>query len=192
MIENNEIDSSYFWHNQPDYNIKDNRIHIETSPDTDFWQKTHYNFERDNGHCLLTKVKNDFSITARTEFYPKKQYDQCGIIIRANSENWIKASIEFETENHSRLGSVVTNIGYSDWATIDIDSKINSMWYRMQSRHKDILIEYSNDGILWKQLRITHLLGKITELNAGIYACSPLDSHFKAIFDNIVLEESNW
>jgi len=192
MIENNKINSNYFWYNQPKYDVKNNRIHIVTSPNTDFWQKTHYNFERDNGHCLLTKVKNDFSISVRTEFFPEKQYDQCGLIIRIDSENWVKTSIEFETENHSRLGSVVTNFCYSDWATIDINSKINEMWYRIQSKQKDILIEYSNDGILWKQLRITHLHNKFHELDVGIYACSPMNSCFEAIFDNFILKESHW
>ncbi|WP_397312917.1 DUF1349 domain-containing protein, partial [Paenibacillus elgii] len=31
-----------------------------------------------------------------------------------------KASIEYENEEYQRLGSVVTNHGFSDWATTDI------------------------------------------------------------------------
>jgi len=87
---------------------------------------TLYYYRRDNGHCLFTKIENDFSITVRTEFYPQKQYDQCGLIIYFNSENRIKTAIKYETENHSSLGSVVTNFGFSDWATIDINSKTYS------------------------------------------------------------------
>ena len=30
--------------------------------------------------------------------------------------------IEYENEQYQRLGSVVTNRGYSDWATTDIDA----------------------------------------------------------------------
>lgn len=190
MIKDNRINENYFWHNEPAFEIKNSRLHIITSPDTDFWQRTHYNFQRDNGHCLLTKIEKDFSVTVRTEFYPRKQYDQCGLIIRVDSQNWIKTSIEYETKEHSRLGSVVTNLGYSDWATIDIDSEKNSMWYRIQSRQNDIFIEYSDDGLNWKQLRITHLLCDFKELYAGIYACSPMDSSFEAIFDNYALEDS--
>ncbi|WP_245662995.1 DUF1349 domain-containing protein [Endozoicomonas arenosclerae] len=40
--------------------------------------------------------------------------------IYLDSENWFKASIEYENQDYSRLGSVVTNFGYSDWATTDI------------------------------------------------------------------------
>ena len=40
MIDkNNKIDQSYFWLNQPIYEIKNHRLYISTSPDTDFWQK---------------------------------------------------------------------------------------------------------------------------------------------------------
>lgn len=192
MITNNKIHENYFWHNKPMFDVKNNRLYIITSPDTDFWQKTHYNFQRDNGHCLLTKTKKDFSVTVRTEFNAQKQYDQCGLIIRIDSQNWIKTSIEYETKIHSRLGSVVTNLGYSDWATIDIHSEISSMWYRIQSKQKDILIEYSDDGSIWKQLRIAHLLCNYQEIDVGIYACSPMDSSFEAIFDNFILEDSHW
>ncbi|MCA9459797.1 MAG: DUF1349 domain-containing protein [Nanoarchaeota archaeon] len=192
MITDGKISNNYFWFNEPTFEVSNNRLFIITSPNTDFWQKTHYNFQRDNGHCLLTKIRNNFSITVKTEFYPQKQYDQCGLIIRINSENWVKASIEYETENHSRLGSVVTNFGFSDWATIDINSKINSMWYRIQSKQNDILIEFSDDGKTWKQLRITHLQSKYEELDIGIYACSPMNSSFKSIFDNFIIEDSHW
>lgn len=138
MIKNSKISENYLWYNEPSFTIQNDRLHIITSPDTDFWQRTHYGFQRDNGHCLLTKVNRDFALTVRTEFYHKNQYDQCGLMIRIDAENWIKASVEYETETHSRLGSVVTNLGYSDWSTIDINSKINCMWYRIQSKQNDL------------------------------------------------------
>jgi uncharacterized protein len=191
MIKDNKINASYFWFNRPNFQIENNRLHIFTSPYTDFWQKTHYNFERDNGHCLLTSVNCDFSITVRTEYFPKNQYDQCGLIIRNDSENWIKVSLEYENEIHSGLGSVVTNLGYSDWAMINIISKINLMWYRIHSNKGDFLIEFSEDGIAWKQHRISHLYSYFNELTVGIYACSPMECSFEAIFDNLILENSN-
>jgi len=192
MIIDDKICENYFWFNKPQFEIKNEKLVIKTSPDTDFWQNTHYNFQRDNGHCLLTTVDKDFSITVRTEFSPEKQYDQCGLMIRIDAQNWIKASVEFETKTHSRLGSVVTNLGFSDWATIDINSEINSMWYRIQSKQKDILIEYSTDGMDWKQLRIAHLHSDYKAIHVGIYACSPMNSSFEAKFDHFCLEESRW
>jgi len=190
--KNNKISQGYFWFNEPAYEIKNKMLYISTSPETDFWQKTHYDFEKDNGHCLLIKVKDDFSISVKTSFIPKNQYDQCGLIVRIDSENWIKTFTEYEAENFSRLGSVVTNSGYSDWATIDINTKIDTMWYRIQSSKNDFLIEFSEDGISWKQLRVTHLHNKFNELSVGIFACSPKDGTFDAVFDNYILDKSGW
>ncbi|AOP33540.1 hypothetical protein A0128_06580 [Leptospira tipperaryensis] len=186
------LDSDYFWKNSPKFEIKNHRLFFKTSPDTDFWQKTHYGFRRDNGHCLLKNITADFSLSVRTEFYPKKQYDQCGLIVRIDSENWIKTSIEYETSDHSRLGSVVTNLGYSDWATLDIHSKINTMWYRIQNKENDFLLEYSENGMNWKQLRMAHLLLNSRPLAVGIYACSPMESSFECVFDHFELGDSEW
>jgi regulation of enolase protein 1 (concanavalin A-like superfamily) len=189
MIENNKIQTGFSWLNQPEHSITDNKLRIKTSPDTDFWQRTHYGFQRDNGHCLIMSVKGDFSMTVRTEFYPNEQYDQCGLIVRNNAENWIKTSTEYENPGHSRLGSVVTNSGYSDWATIDSYSQIHEMWYRIRSENNDFTIEYSHNGTTWHQLRMTHLLQPFNELQVGIYACSPKKSSFEAIFNQFELGE---
>ncbi len=186
------FNKSYKWLNPPLSEEDNGKLIIFTSPGTDLWQRTHYGFQKDNGHCYVTKVSFDFSVTVKTESYPGNRYDQCGLIVRKDSDNWIKASMEYEDENHYRLGSVVTNKGFSDWATLDIKKKTVVMWYRIQSNENDFLIEYSYEGYVWNQLRITHLLSHFSELEVGIYACSPMDSSFKAIFDNYKLENSNW
>lgn len=183
---------NFFWLNEPESRISGDRIEILTSPGTDFWQRTHYGFQRDNGHCFLTGISEDFSLSVRTVYHPQKQYDQCGLIVRIDNENWLKTSTEFETPNHSRLGSVVTNTGWSDWATIDLEGSPKEMHYRIQSRGRDFLIEYSPDGTVWKQLRIAHLHKTDGKILAGIYACSPMDSRFPAEFDRLCLEGSRW
>jgi len=63
-----------------------------------------------------------------------------------DSENWLKASVEFENSRFQHLGSVVTNNGYSDWATTEIDANLKSMWYRFSRREDDYCIECSEDG----------------------------------------------
>jgi len=192
MINNNQISENFHWFNKPKFSIDNNKLIIYSSPDTDFWQSTHYGFKRDNGHCLFTKVQKNFSISVRTEFEPKKQYDQCGLMVRLDSENWIKMSTEYETEKLSRLGSVVTNLGFSDWATIDIKSLLKEMWYRIQNKGNDFFLEFSADGERWHQMRITHLQKAFRRISVGVYSCSPLDSSFAAVFDNFNLGDSQW
>jgi hypothetical protein len=109
-----------------------------------------------------------------------------------DSQNWLKASIEYENENYQHLGSVVTNHGYSDWATTVIDACIKSMWYRLSRREDDFCIECSQDGIHFSQMRVCHMSEAIGQVQFGIYACSPEDSSFKATFTNLHLTPCQW
>lgn len=89
-------------------------VEIVTEPHTDLWQRTYYGFQNDNAPVLQIRTKEPyFSFTVRTEFHSKRRFDQCGIALYLDSENWLKASIEYENERFQRLGSVVTNHGYS-------------------------------------------------------------------------------
>lgn len=121
------------WTREPQsYDIKEDKIEMITKPYTDLWQRTYYHFRNDNAPVLQMKTKEKyFSFVVKTEFESHQRFDQCGIVMYLDSENWLKASIEYENEEFQRLGSVVTNNGYSDWATTSISASIQSMWYRL-------------------------------------------------------------
>jgi regulation of enolase protein 1 (concanavalin A-like superfamily) len=175
--------SKLTWLNKPEkFEITGRRITIATEPQTDFWQKTYYGFSNDNGHALTQPVSENFTFIVKTSFEYKNLYDQCGVVIYQDSDNWFKGSFEYENKHYSRLGSVVTNLGYSDWATTDISSDIHEMWYRLSRSGQDFLIENSSDGAIYKQMRIFHMNKAIETANIGIYACSPLKSSFDAVF----------
>ena len=103
-----------------DYLVSACEVRITTEPRTDFWQRSYYGFRNDNAPALLLESTDNFTFTTKVEFKYQKLFDQCGVIIYLDSENWFKASIEYENKAFSRLGSVVTNFGHSDWATSDI------------------------------------------------------------------------
>ena len=190
-----KIDASkLFWIRQPEnFLITDNKIEIITLPNTDLWQRTYYGFQNDNAHVLLTATNEKyFSFVVKTEFDSKTRFDQCGIVIYLDSENWLKASVEYENNSFQRLGSVVTNYGYSDWATTDIPADIKSVWYRLSRRESDYLIEFSYNGIDFKQMRICHLAKGAQTINFGIYACSPEQSSFKATFTQMEITDCVW
>ncbi|TXK68918.1 DUF1349 domain-containing protein [Paenibacillus sp. N3.4] len=182
----------FYWVNEPQsYTYDSNKIlTIQTEPQTDFWQKTSYGFQRDNGHSFLTKVDHDFTLTAYFEFTPKMTYDQCGLLVRLDEENWIKVSTEFENAEFSRMGSVVTNMGYSDWASTDISSNMTAIFYQIRKRGQDFLMEYSYDGQIWSQMRIAHLHIDAKVLSVGVYACSPGDSSFTCRISQITIGEN--
>ena len=173
--------------------VTDEKIEIVTVPHTDLWQRTYYHFRNDNAPVLQMKTKEKFfSFVVKTEFESHHRYDQCGIVLYLNSDNWLKASIEYENEEFQHLGSVVTNHGYSDWATTEIPGNVRSMWYRLSRREDDFRIECSDDGIRFRQMRVCHLFEAADEIAFGIYACSPEDSTFKATFTHMEITECQW
>lgn len=183
-----------FWIREADRSdVTDDRITIYTQPKTDLWQRTYYGFQNDSAPVLQMKTSEKyFSFIVKTEFDSKARFDQCGIVVYLDSENWMKASIEYENEQYQRLGSVVTNRGYSDWATTDIDASVKSMWYRLSRRESDYCIECSTDGTTFQQMRICHLWEGNEEISFGIYACSPEGGSFQAKFTNMQITECMW
>jgi regulation of enolase protein 1 (concanavalin A-like superfamily) len=186
------IPEPFYWFNEPARYEVGAGLEILTDAETDFWQNTHYGFRRDNGHCLFVRRAGDFALATHVEFRPRNQYDQCGLMVRADANNWIKLSTEFESETCSRLGSVVTNLGFSDWATQDISSDRRAMWYRISRSGSDFLLQASFDGQDYQQLRITHLHRAPDELEVGVYACSPLGRDFWCRFDRVEVSASTW
>ncbi len=186
------LPAGFFWFHEPSTYHLGAGLKIVTDANTDFWQKTHYGFQHDDGHALLTNVTGDFCLKTHVEFQPQQQYDQCGLLVRMDEHNWIKVSTEFEDAQHSRLGSVVTNLGYSDWATQDISSTHRALWYRISRNGADFLLESSFDGQQWSQLRITHLHQPLAQLQIGVYACSPLGKEFWCKFNLLEIAENRW
>ena len=191
-----KIDLTKFeWLREPkSYNIKDDVIEVITKPYTDLWQRTYYHFRNDNAPIFQMETEEKyFSFIVKTDFQEScHRFDQCGIVMYLDSENWLKASVEYENEEYQHLGSVVTDQGYSDWATTVIDSSVKSMWYRFSRRDDDYCVECSTDGMEFCQMRICHMHRGKGKIRFGIYACSPEDSSFRAVFSNMQLTECQW
>ena len=189
MIENMK------WTREPRCSsVLPDRIEITTEPHTDLWQRTYYHFRNDNAPVLQMETDEKyFSFLVRTDFADSHhRFDQCGIVMYLDSENWLKASVEFENDLFQHLGSVVTNHGYSDWATTAIPTDVKTMWYRFSRREDDYCIECSPDGRHFSQMRICHMWEGSGTIHFGIYACSPEDSSFKAVFSDLTVTECAW
>ena len=173
--------------------VTDGRVEVVTKPHTDLWQRTYYHFRNDNAPVFQMETEERyFSFTVKTAFDSHHRFDQCGVVLYLDSDNWLKASIEYENERFQHLGSVVTNLGYSDWATTEIPADIRSMWYRLSRREDDYCIECSPDGVRFSQMRICHMHRGGGRIRFGIYACSPEDSSFRATFTDFALTECKW
>ena len=187
--------TKFCWTREPESCVVlEDRVEIVTKAHTDLWQRTYYHFQNDNAPVFQMETEEEyFSFVVKTEFEESHhRFDQCGIVMYLDSENWLKGSIEYENEEYQHLGSVVTNHGYSDWATTQIDAGVKSMWYRFSRRQDDYCIEWSVDGVRFQQMRICHMQEGKGTICFGIYACSPEDSSFKAVFSHMQMTECQW
>ncbi|MBQ6757247.1 MAG: DUF1349 domain-containing protein [Oscillospiraceae bacterium] len=183
------------WERHPrEYKADGGRLEVVTAPHTDLWQRTYYHFRNDNAPVFQMETEEKFfSFIVKCDFTESRQrFDQCGVVLYLDSENWLKASVEYENERFRHLGSVVTNHGYSDWATTAVPASVNTMWYRLSRREDDYCIECSYDGAEFTQMRVCHLWEGGGKIRFGVYACSPEESSFKAVFTDFALTECAW
>jgi regulation of enolase protein 1 (concanavalin A-like superfamily) len=160
-------------------------LQVRTDSYTDFWRRTHSGNEADNGHFLWTSVASDFVMIGRVRSAVQHQYDQAGLMVRVDPENWIKTSVEMEPGDNNRLGAVVTTAGYSDWSTQDVPSDRVEFWFRVRRERETYTVESSQDGYAWTQIRQAHLAGRAVQ--CGVYACSPNEGGCEAVFDQFLV-----
>jgi regulation of enolase protein 1 (concanavalin A-like superfamily) len=164
---------------------------VRTAAATDFWQGTHYGFRVDNGHLLAAGLSGDFRLETLVHGTPLHQYDQAGLMVRLSPQCWLKTSVEFEPGEPSRLGAVVTNVGWSDWSTQSIDPEAGrQVAFRITRRGADYLVEAAlGQGAGWSQIRLARLNDDTGgEVTAGLYACSPKEAGFAAAFRYLRVE----
>jgi regulation of enolase protein 1 (concanavalin A-like superfamily) len=184
------LDPRLKWFCKPDkFSLEGLGLTIWPDAKTDFWQRTHYGFQNDNGHFLYAEMESDFEMTTKVRFAPMHQYDQAGLMVRISSDFWIKTSIEFEPDEPNRLGAVVTRHGYSDWSTQDIAKNILEYQLRIRQEGEDYIVDYrQSDMEGWTQLRVAHLENEEqAAVQCGLYACSPVEAGCEAQFEYLHL-----
>ena len=183
-FQREQFNEKLYWHHEPtNWHLKDEQLRISPDANTDFWQKTHYGFQADNGHFLYSKVKEDFLMETHVQCEFRHQYDQAGLMVRLSDQCWIKTSVEFEPDESNKLGVVVTNHGYSDWSTQDVEDSFTDFKLRVIRKGSSYKVQYyHSNSNEWVQLRMFHLFDESIVI-AGIYCCSPKKAPFTAKFN---------
>ncbi len=96
---------------------------------------------------MYYEVNGDFRLTTKVNSEPVNRYDQAGLMVRFSSNSWLKTSVEYIPDGHSKLGVVVTNQGYSDWSSQEFLEEQNSLYYRITRREDNYYVDYSLDGL---------------------------------------------
>ena len=83
----------------------------------------------------------------------------------------------------------MTNYAYSDWSTQEFASGPGEVWLRVRREGDDYLIDSSQDGRRWVQIRLAHLHeGRGQAVTCGLYACSPKAAGFVAEFKHLTID----
>lgn len=186
--------SDWTWINAPERSlINDHEIIIHTTPDTDFWRGTYYGLEYDNAPAIVSASKEQYwTLKAKVSFSSSAYFDQCGLFIYQDKNNWMKSGIEYQSNGFQQLFSVVTNNGFSDWSMVNFDRITQTMYYRLSRRGSDFLLENSVDGTDFSMMRMFHMFHAEELVQFGFFASSPGDSSFAAHFSQIEWTECCW
>jgi regulation of enolase protein 1 (concanavalin A-like superfamily) len=173
------------WLNEPrDWTHSGGVLTFTTEPKTDFWRKTHYGFIRDSGHFYGQPITGDFTAEVKVTGNYRTLYDQAGLMVRLDENNWLKCGVEFV--DGEQLASVVLTREYSDWSFVPIPGNPASAWVRFRREGGAVEVHYSVDGTTFRQLRLGYLTSGTVEV--GMMACSPGDEGFTVRFEGFKLE----
>lgn len=170
------------WLNKPlSARIEDHFLKVVPEKGRDFWKKTFYGFEYEDGAALLADWSNDkavevsFQLSSFTELY-----DQAGILLYHGPGQWIKAGIEIN-DGIPQLSGVVTD-GYSDWSLAAVPEWAGEEVTLRASIMKDaVIIRARTRHHAWRTIRVARFPYPAGN-QAGPFACSPTRDGLEVTF----------
>ena len=170
------------WFNEPSqWEIKDKKLTLFATPQSDYWRIAHYGFTVDDAPFLYTTYGGEFEAKVKIAGDYRERYDQAGMMIRIDHENYIKTGIEY-VDGKYNLSAVVTH-HTSDWSVITLDRAVPFIWIKAIRRLDAVEIYYSFDDQTYTLMRIAWLQDN-TPVQVGLMAASPDGQGFQASFEH--------
>lgn len=183
--QGNDLLGRMKWLNEPASAIvSDNKMVVKARPKTDFWRKTFYGYVTDNGHFFHLPVSGDFVFAARVDGQYAALYDQAGLMVRIDAQNWVKCGTEFF--DNARHASVVFTREFSDWSTMNDLVTSGPVWWRVVRKTDSLETLCSSDGKTFTSVRMGYLVPAATA-DVGIMCAAPEGGGFQCIFDSLRL-----
>ena len=169
------------WFNEPEsWSIKNNKLTMQVTPQSDYWRISHYGFTVDDAPFIYTTRGGEFEVKVKIAGDYKVRFDQAGLMLRTDKENYIKAGIEF-VDGKYNISCVVTH-HTSDWSVITLDKSIDFIWIKAVRRLDAVEIFYSFDDKNYTMMRNCHLADN-TPVMVGMMAACPDGNGFEARFE---------
>lgn len=176
------------WLNEPaSATVSGSSLVVRARPKTDFWRKTFYGYITDNGHFFYLPVAGDFVFEARVDGQYAALYDQAGLMVRIDTQNWVKCGTEFF--DNTRHASVVFTREFSDWSTMNDFVTSGPVWWRVVRKTDSLEALCSKDGMNFTSVRMGYLVPSSTA-DVGIMCAAPEGNGFQCVFDSFKLTSS--
>ena len=184
-----ELLKDFEWYNEPmRITYRDDGMDICAEAQTDFWQNSHHQLRKDNGHFFFTRKDSNFILNTHWKFEEYAGFRQCGVMVRIDERNWIKLGTMSAGSEVFQLGSVVTHRGNSDWAVHNIENPQGQIWFRIKRLKGDYILLVSSNGVDFQQLRMCSFHAESPEIKVGVYACSPQNLPFVCTLSSLSLD----
>lgn len=174
------------WFNEPEeWAIDGNTLTMEVTPQSDYWRISHYGFTVDDAPFLYTTRGGEFEVKVKISGDYKVRFDQAGLMLRIDKENYIKTGIEY-VDGKYNLSAVVTHTT-SDWSVIELDKPVEYVWIKAVRRLDAVEIFYSFDDKNYTMMRNCWLQDN-TPVMVGMMAACPDGNGFKATFEEFTIK----
>lgn len=174
------------WFNEPEsWTTENGKLTMEVTPQSDYWRISHYGFTVDDAPFLYTLRGGEFEVKVKISGDYKVRFDQAGLMLRIDKENYIKTGIEF-VDGKYNLSTVVTH-KTSDWSVIELDKPVDFIWIKAVRRLDAVEIFYSFDDKEYTMMRNCWLQDN-TPVMVGMMAASPDGNGFKATFEHFKIK----
>ncbi|MDE7473082.1 MAG: DUF1349 domain-containing protein [Muribaculaceae bacterium] len=174
------------WFNAPtEWSIKDVCLSLYVPPNSDYWRISHYGFTVDDAPFYYAEYGGEFEAKVKISGDYKVRFDQAGMMIRIDHENYIKTGIEF-VDGKYNLSAVVTH-HTSDWSVIQLDRPVEYIWIKAVRRLDAIEIFYSFDDKEYTLMRNAWMEANCP-VKIGMMGASPDGTGFTARFSNFTVK----
>lgn len=168
------------WFNEPEqWEIRDNMLTLSVTPQSDYWRISHYGFTVDDAPFYYATYGGEFEVKVRISGDYRERFDQAGLMLRIDPENYIKAGIEF-VDGKFNISTVVTH-HTSDWSIIPLEKAVPCIWIKAVRRLDAVEVFYSFDGREYTLMRNAWLQDN-TPVMVGMMAACPDGQGFRATF----------
>ena len=176
------------WFNEPNaWNIESSsKMTMQIPGQTDYWRVSHYGFTVDDAPFYYAVYGGEFEAKVKITGEYVTTFDQMGLMLRIDHENWIKAGVEF-VNNKQNVSTVVTH-KTSDWSVVELDNAPKHIWIKAVRKLDAVEVLYSLDDKKYTMLRTCWLQDNCPVM-VGLMGASPDGKGFTAIFEDFSVKQ---